>query len=1209
MKKHWGFLFLALAMALGLAAGLFAAAPSARAEDRIKLYYIPEAYAERVPMPAGGQAEYQLQAAAGATFAVSLPEEPKANAAQMPLKVSDSGLVTACDSSYFSTAYGYRLSVDVAVTEGDATRTVGFVVEYYPYYYVDIVMDNYIATEITATMTTEEKVRKIAEICGRDYDYGSSTSWSGMILTGSGSCWGATSFVCEGCRRLGIPAAGRRADRDGGAGSAHRNAMVDIDGQLWIVEAGYSGKKPRGYSMWRAKDYMWGTATGASGEKGAWLYQYELFFAPGREREQVLTVPDTFEGYPVIGLGEQVFVNCGVEEFVLPASLETIDKYAFAQNDKLKKINLPEGLLTIGDDAFEGCSLLRQIHIPASVTSIGEGAFDHCTITICGPAGSYAQTYCEEKGYHFRADGETSDFEIKDGALLWYSGTDSAVTVPDGVTAIGDSAFKNRDFVTAVTLPEGVTAIGQSAFENTGLKRLKLPEGLATLGERAFGGCAALEEVECASGLKTIGDSAFYGCEKLGKLALPEGMTTIGNGAFNMCAALSELTLPEGLTTIEDSAFLNCDALQTLTIPRSVTTLGDYALTYLDNTVVRVYRGSPAHAYCDRVRGKDPIRCVLAPEPLDVSRVSLSKSEALVGEKLSVEIDADPYANWLHMLDENGKELEKWQVGYSNYKSVIGDSTPKTWSIVLTFDAPGERKLTFKASMDGELITGAGLTADLKVRELDCDVKQVSVDNTQVLAGQDVAFTVVTGIDAAYLYGEDANTEQILYYGASDLSAEEKDGVRVWTFTLRFSTGGQRKLTLRAMSNRSVYGATQDVTLTVRVPDISVKSVALDGDAVVGSEARFTVRTGVDAQFLVLINASRTELARWTAEAASTSDGTERIWSVGHIFAEPGIRSVSFCGSADGWTLSAGSWKDVSVSPAPTAAPAVTEAPAATETPEGTQAPAGTEAPEGTQAPAGTEAPEGTQAPAGTETPDGTQAPAATEAPEGTQGPAATEAPEGTEAPAVTEAPAATQAPAKAPAVKKVVFGAKSATAGEKIAITVTTDKAAKRLRLYDASDKALKTWKASKNSSVSGSKRVWKLKYAFKPAGTCQMSFRASADGETYGEAKRAKLKVVAPPPAVTKVKADAGKVKAGDKVTFTVTTEAHAKKLTLFDAKGKALTTWKASKYAKKKDGKLMWTVRWKAAGKGKQKLTFKALKSGKQYGKAKSITVKVK
>ena len=116
MKKRWGFLFLALMMALGLAAGLFAAAPSARAEDRIKLYYIPEKYAERVPMPAGGQAEYQLQAASGATFAVSLADEPNADANRVPLKVSESGLATACDSSYYYTsANGYRAAVDVTV--------------------------------------------------------------------------------------------------------------------------------------------------------------------------------------------------------------------------------------------------------------------------------------------------------------------------------------------------------------------------------------------------------------------------------------------------------------------------------------------------------------------------------------------------------------------------------------------------------------------------------------------------------------------------------------------------------------------------------------------------------------------------------------------------------------------------------------------------------------------------------------------------------------------------------------------------------------------------------------------------------------------------------------------------------------------------------------------------------------------------------------
>ena len=94
----------------------------------------------------------------------------------------------------------------------------------------------------------------------------------------------------------------------------------------------------------------------------------------------------------------------------------------------------------------------------------------------------------------------------------------------------------------------------------------------------------------------------------------------------------------------------------------------------------------------------------------------------------------------------------------------------------------------------------------------------------------------------------------------------------------------------------------------------------------------------------------------------------------------------------------------------------------------------------------------------------------------------------------------------------------------------MTTDKSAKRLRMYDAQGKKLKTWKSSEFAKASGPRRVWTLKYTFPSAGVWKLSFKASVDGKTFGKARSAELKVVAPPPAVTKVKAGAGKVKAGE-------------------------------------------------------------------------------
>ncbi len=57
-----------------------------------------------------------------------------------------------------------------------------------------------------------------------------------------------------------------------------------------------------------------------------------------------------------------------------------------------------------------------------------------------------------------------NDFVIENGVLKKYKGPGGDVVVPDGVTKIGDSAFRLSSEVTSITFPDSVTSIGSDPF-------------------------------------------------------------------------------------------------------------------------------------------------------------------------------------------------------------------------------------------------------------------------------------------------------------------------------------------------------------------------------------------------------------------------------------------------------------------------------------------------------------------------------------------------------------------------------------------------------------------------------------------------------------------------------------------------------------------------------------------------------------------------
>jgi len=131
-----------------------------------------------------------------------------------------------------------------------------------------------------------------------------------------------------------------------------------------------------------------------------------------------ISIPTT-----VTEIGEQAFMLAGIKEVSIPAGVSVLEDGVFCLT-ALQSVTIPGNVKTIGVSAFEGCEDLQivtieegvesiesrafkdtesvtRLEIPASVTTIDTIFGDDCTIVA--PAGSYAESFCNEKGYNFEA--------------------------------------------------------------------------------------------------------------------------------------------------------------------------------------------------------------------------------------------------------------------------------------------------------------------------------------------------------------------------------------------------------------------------------------------------------------------------------------------------------------------------------------------------------------------------------------------------------------------------------------------------------------------------------------------------------------------------------------------------------------------------------------------------------------------------------------
>ncbi len=281
----------------------------------------------------------------------------------------------------------------------------------------------------------------------------------------------------------------------------------------------------------------------------------------------------------VESIGDRAFSYCdGLTSITIPNSVTSIGNNAFDGCTGLTSVTISEGVESIGDSAFSDCTSLTSITIPSSVTSIGNSAFSAChsLVEVYNLSSLNVSSYfSDEKIIHTSLEEESILEAVGDYVFMtWegkyylvkYIGTDTVIVLPEKYNgndyAIYNYAFYNCDGLTSITIPEGVTSIGDYAFYNCyGLTSITIPSSVISIGDYAFYWCSSLTSVTISEGVESIGDSAFSHCDGLTSITIPEGVTSIGSDAFSWCTSLTSVTIPGSVTSIGDDAFSVCHSL------------------------------------------------------------------------------------------------------------------------------------------------------------------------------------------------------------------------------------------------------------------------------------------------------------------------------------------------------------------------------------------------------------------------------------------------------------------------------------------------------------------------------------------------------------------------------------------------------------------------------------------------------------------------
>lgn len=208
-------------------------------------------------------------------------------------------------------------------------------------------------------------------------------------------------------------------------------------------------------------------------------------------------------------IGTLAFDNTNLRHIVIPGTCKVIEDEAFTCCMNLKSVILSPGVSTLQRLAFHCCSDLEYIFIPESLTQIGDGAFATQCITtriVVDPRNAH---------YYFM---DNCLIDKRSGSIVaGFLDDEECINIPGAhdVSSIGPWSFSGQETDTIVTIPDNIKAIGSSAFRNCGDLSIVIPKSIKKIGSQPFGAtdcnifCEASEKLQGWSP-DWLGDGSKY---------------------------------------------------------------------------------------------------------------------------------------------------------------------------------------------------------------------------------------------------------------------------------------------------------------------------------------------------------------------------------------------------------------------------------------------------------------------------------------------------------------------------------------------------------------------------------------------------------------------------------------------------------------------------------------------------------------------------